>query len=155
MRKGIAAALAFVGLVALGPGAVRADVIGKTTAATSASGVAFNTNPAISVTIEKGKKKRMLLVTGIASAPSTTATVVLWARVNGIEMEPQDGVDSAIGVKCDGACTLTGSWWLDIDAAEAANPGVFVSVPLIVEIEALSSGTMTGKFSVTASMVKK
>ena len=32
-------------------------------------------------------------------------------------------------------CTLTATWWLDLDAAEVANPGVFINQPLTVTLE--------------------
>jgi hypothetical protein len=31
-------------------------------------------------------------------------------------------------------CSVSGTWWLDIDAAEAATPRVFVKQPLEIEL---------------------
>jgi hypothetical protein len=56
-------------------------------------------------------------------------------------------------------CTASGTWWLDLDAAEAANPDVFVGEPLAVELvggllagsDPESSGTVT----MSVQMLKK
>jgi len=52
-------------------------------------------------------------------------------------------------------------WWLDIDAAETANPGVFVNQPLTITLLGgdLTNGTLVGvqpmDISLSAIVVKK
>ncbi len=38
-------------------------------------------------------------------------------------------------------CTVSGTWWLDLDAAEVAHPGVFIRQPLTIT---LLGGTVPG-----------
>jgi len=105
--------------------------------------------PGMVATLKKGKPKRVVVVeammkTGVAS-PGFPVTLNMFPDVNGVLMEP----DASGGVggpgpleDCGGfginppafSCTLTGTWWLDLDAAEAANPGVFINQPLAVTL---------------------
>ena len=100
-------------------------------------------------TLKKGKPKRVVVVEatmtkGVAT-PGAPVTLSMFPDVNGVLMEP----DASGGVSgpgpledCGGfginppafSCTLTGTWWLDLDAAEAANPGVFINQPLVVTL---------------------
>jgi hypothetical protein len=54
-----------------------------------------------------------------------------------------------------GACFVEGTWWLDLDAAESANPGMFYNVPLNVVTTASANAETTGMASLTAMLVKK
>ena len=50
-----------------------------------------------------------------------------------------------------GTAAVSGVWWLDLDEAEAAEPGAFVGRPLVVEISQLCSPLGGGDpFQVTA-----
>ncbi len=58
-------------------------------------------------------------------------------QLDGSGMEsirPNVGNGSAAGVNCPSTATLTcsatGTWWLDLDAAEVAHPGMFYGKPL-------------------------
>jgi hypothetical protein len=52
-------------------------------------------------------------------------------------------------------CTATGLFWLDLDAAEAAHPGVFINQPLVIELWGLGDVAFTGMASLRARLVKK
>lgn len=65
-------------------------------------------------------------------------------------------------ISCDpskvGACSVTGSFWFDIDALEAVYPGMFVGQPLTIEVTGgtLPSGAGEGyRASFSAEVVKK
>ncbi|HYC55500.1 MAG TPA: hypothetical protein VEL28_11260 [Candidatus Binatia bacterium] len=112
----------------------------------------------IAGTISKGKTKRVLridatLTLGIFNlGDQATATI----NVNGVSL------GSAVG-HCHGAslleCTVTGTFWLDLDAAELADPGSVKGAPLNVTMTGASSNSSdVGEFytaSFSAQMVKK
>jgi len=52
-----------------------------------------------------------------------------------------DGVIHANPCPAFSSCTMAATWWLDLDAAEAANPGKFIGKPLNIE---LGGGLSTG-----------
>jgi hypothetical protein len=157
----IAGGLALLGVIALAPPSARGSASsspGKNAAAASLDGVNLKTFPTVSVQILKGKKKRLLIVTGMFSGyAAAQQSINLGLRVNGIDIEPYDTNNSRIITDfCVGFCTLSGTWWLDLDAAEAAHPGMFNNVPLDVQLRTDSHITdVTGKISVTATMEKK
>jgi hypothetical protein len=161
----IAAGLALLGMVALMPVSARAEATstpGKNTAAASANVWDVNNlGQPIPVQLVKGKRGRLLLVNGVLSAytPTPGVTIAMNATVNGVHLEPNNyQTDSQVFQEgCNGFCTITGTWWLDLDALEQANPGQFVNVPLDVTLAARAFyGTLTfGKASVTATLVKK
>jgi hypothetical protein len=135
---------------------------GKTTAYASASGVSFGPTPAavpaVAVQILKGKKKRALEIDLTAIVPSVAAEQTIQVRplVNGLAIEPLGGIQAEHG--CDTGvinCTAQGTFWLDLDTAEATNPGVFANQPLNVETEVLTGSVTSGSVSVRARMVKK
>lgn len=76
----------------------------------------------------------------------------LAVKVNGISAQPPFLAHSCSGV----LCTVSGTFWPDLDAAETANPGMFINVPLNIDLDVIDTvpGT-TGTASVTATMVKK
>jgi len=134
---------------------------GKSAAYTSLSGVGITTAEAevATVTILKGKKKRVLEVEGTAIESTNVVTAMgAKAYVNGVPMEP-NGTNYQVHETCSASvinCTVTGHWWLDLDAAEAANPGLFINQPLIVSFAALTAGANgTGVVSLRAKLVKK
>lgn len=107
--------------------------------------------PDVSVALQKAKKKYTLVVEGMVTT-NTLNTVSLDPSANGIAM---DG--GVVQMKCSGACTVTGKWYLDLSAADLANPGVFFSgsagLPIVVNLEALA-GAGTAVISVTAGLEK-
>jgi hypothetical protein len=52
-------------------------------------------------------------------------------------------------------CAMVGTWWLDLDAAEAANPGMFIGEPLLIELNAGSSNPTVATASLRARLQKK
>ena len=119
--------------------------------ATTVSGVALGSSPTVSVTINKPKKKSMLLVQGSINSFSTSATFFANAKVNGISIEP-----GLMSQRCAGDCTLSATWWVDLDDAELANPGGFLNrSPLTVTLLPSSNVAVSGKVVLTATLVKK
>jgi hypothetical protein len=55
-------------------------------------------------------------------------------KANGVDMEPTDSLGDAtiLQTGCQGLCRLSGTWWLALDLAEKAHPGMFVNVPIDV-----------------------
>ena len=63
----------------------------------------------------------------------TLPSVMVAARVNGVDLEPPfpafvDGQGTSAG------CSATGTFRIDLDAAEYAHPGVFLDQPLHIEL---------------------
>lgn len=97
-------------------------------------------------TLAKGKKKKVIVVeaTMTSGIPGPLPMVLtMWASLNGVAMEPT-GNPVGIMTDCGGTalspwlggplfgCTLSGTFWLDLDQAEAASPGTFINMPLTV-----------------------
>lgn len=87
----------------------------------------------LTATIGRGKARRMLFIQGSLGYNGTDGFVIgVVPTVNGIGVEPfARSVAYCTDQLCD---TASGSWWLDIDAAEAAHPGMFVGQPLLVRL---------------------
>jgi hypothetical protein len=96
--------------------------------------------PLLTGTIAKGLPKRILMVHGLLTSIGAGENAYIKPRCNGVDFEPTDdfGNGSASSVNCPAdatlACSASGSWWLDLDAAEAAHPGVFIGKPLVIEL---------------------
>jgi len=92
-------------------------------------------SPSLAVAIKKGKTHRVLTVEGMLSIYSAAgaAKLLMVPLVNGIPLNP---VGKAAAASCTTGeqCSVTGSWWLDLDAAEAANPGVGLGQQLNVTL---------------------
>ena len=159
------ASLALLGLVAFMPVPARADAVwspGKATAVRSAVGLVVDNGPVpTTVQLVKGKRRYVLVVTGVLSGNSATpgTLIGLGATVNGANFEPIDGNGSRIFQQCVvGFCTISGTWFVDLDAMEVAHPGMFVNMPLSVSLwpQAIGGGALTqGKVTLTATMMKK
>lgn len=106
-------------------------------------------------TLAKGKKKRVIVVeaTMTSGIPGPLPMVLtMSATLNGVAMEPT-GNPVGIITECGGTglspwlggpffgCTLSGTFWLDLDQAETASPGTFIGMPLTV---ALLGGDFAG-----------
>ena len=93
--------------------------------------------PLLTATIEKGKKRHVLtveatLTSGVDLVPGGLTFGVV---VNGFDAEPHTVCCGPFYTQaCGTACTHTGSWWLDLDAAEAAHPGVYIGQPLTIQL---------------------
>jgi hypothetical protein len=161
-------------------GSPSSAVAGKNSAAfTSAPGGALPINdlaPAATLTIDKGKPKRWVKVDVTVNVPgaglpvNTTAfTSSLEVKINGVEVHSQDvailnecgnypigGAGTILG------CTHSATFWLDLDAAETANPGQFRKKLLTIDVyvTTLSRGGLSndpnyGTLAVFAQFVKK
>ncbi len=136
---------------------------GKKTSFHTATAIPLPATPGAAVlvgTIAKGKKKNVLeinvMVTSELFAPFAPWTLNAFIDVNGIAADPTTGTPPFGAVQDCGSdlfsgpfgsiaegCTVSGTWLIDIDAAEAANPGLFVKAPLVVT---LSAGPSTNPF---------
>jgi len=137
---------------------------GKFAAAATLTNVDLTTDPdPVSATIQlaKGKAKRLLIVNVTAATDTYDGRITIAPPMaNGINLEPQS---SFAGVDCRDIdhCSAAGTWWMDLDVAEAANPGSVVGVPLtvVVNVSPLRIGPhKTGEnmtLAVVAQQVKK
>jgi len=91
-------------------------------------------------TIEKGKRGRVVTLQAMLSSIAPGEDANMRPVINGVSFETTDdiGNGSSAGTDCAAsgvfACSLNGSWWIDLDAAEAANPGEFIGKPLVIEL---------------------
>jgi hypothetical protein len=144
---------------------------GKNSAFVSTTGVLryFFTDEAKSTaTIEKGKKKTVLAIEATLSdgvsypTPSAIRVLGILVRVNGVTAWPNPNASYQYYTDCgfDGdvapvACSVSGTFWFDVDAAELANPGQFVGQPLVVELTAgdlPGGGALVGVTQVDTSL---
>jgi hypothetical protein len=98
--------------------------------------VAGLTTPGDAQTVVNGKQS--LVDARVSSVQGQTILLGAVPVVNGIGMYPQ----AAVNVECTNtsiACSLGGTWWLDLDAAEAANPGAFINQPLVIGVVAVQN----------------
>jgi hypothetical protein len=156
-------------------GVASADSVspGKNAAFVSATGVltTYTTQPV--ATIAKGRRNTVLAIEASysdgASYPTPAGMRVLGMQVyvNGVGVQPNPFGTYEFLTDCgfvdtdSNACSVTGTWWLDIDAAELANPGQFVGQPLTVSLMAgdLAAGPLVGivpmDTSLTVRVTKK
>ncbi len=154
--------------LALSPSPSFADgsVSGKNMAAESVTGLDLplceGPLPTIlTAQINKGKKKRVLVIEvfmrpeghlGPDGGFANDGAYVFDVLVNSVEVEPS-GVAQQF-VTCDLAlCNGHGSFWLDLDAAEAANPGQFIKQPLTITLRACDWPDQTDIRSLAATLV--
>jgi hypothetical protein len=98
----------------------------------------------LSGTIQKGKKKRVLEVeislSAVLALNYADGTIILRPTVNGLailEPLPSGVIDYAFKMHFGlGNWGQTYAYWVDLDAAEAAHPGMFIGQPLVIEVEA-------------------
>ena len=83
--------------------------------------------------VQRGRANRILFIQGSLNYNGTDGFVIgVLPTVNGWGVEPfARGVAYCTDTVCD---TASGSWWLDLDAAETAHPGVFIEQPLLVRL---------------------
>jgi hypothetical protein len=122
-------------------------------------------------TFAKGQKKRVIAVdatiTSSALAPGAPMVIGMGATVNGAPMEPTAvPFPTQYVADCGGtalfppqpphfACTLHGTFWLDIDTAEAASPGTFVNMPLTVSLTAFDLAGFGGAPVIAAMVIRQ
>ncbi|HEY2775978.1 MAG TPA: hypothetical protein VGK20_18200 [Candidatus Binatia bacterium] len=90
----------------------------------------------LTATISKGKAKTVFRVdaTITIGANAHLPGLFLALLVNGDGVHPNFALDSQCDTTATVACTMAASFWLDIDAAEAASPGGFVGKPLVISL---------------------
>jgi hypothetical protein len=106
------------------------------------------------------------MLTGIGSSAGPRVEEI-WPTINGFLVEPKfnAGDPDTAQVNCPTlavpfplSCTTTGTWWLDIDAAEAAHPGMFVGKALTITLmgaELTGNGDIDLEATLTARVQKK
>ena len=91
---------------------------------------------------------------------SPSGVIAIHPTVNGVAVEPSSGgVTFPAKVSCEAiGCFKTGTWWLDIDAAESAHSGMFVNQPLnvvLVGVESSANAEFNVAATITARLQKK
>lgn len=142
MRTRAFASLVSLSLVMAALNADAATVAGRSVAATSgaASGTTLSGGPFFfSVSLDKARRKTMLLIDGTVSSASNSEATSLSIDIqledeNAIVAVPAEG--GTIQTRCEAnqPCALSGHWWVDVDAIEAANPGLFANKPILVTL---------------------
>jgi hypothetical protein len=150
-RRGLAAATALglvLGLATTGAATNSSTSPGKNSAFESSTNNPLTVYlPKLTATIAKGKKKTVLAIDaaytdGPYGPIYGVRALGLGVTVNGIAVQPnpaateQNVIDCGLVDTPPAGCTIVGTFWLDIDAAELANPGVFVGQPLTVVMSA-------------------
>lgn len=147
-----------------------------TGAAGSAVGIALpaTAGTVASATVAKGTANNLLFVQATIQELGIVPpgdTMAMFPTVNGIGFQPDLSKPEASKVwkGCrnpyltpDGSgdypvCGFTGTWWLDLDTAEAAHPGVLIGQPLVIQLKAVGfAGNVSyANVSLTAQLVKK
>ena len=113
----------------------------------------FTGNDTITASISKGKKKRLLLANATATIEDGIVIgdfcdLVLQLDANGVVMSTAVSFNNHTEVRCQCSsgcigCTATTTAYLDLDAAEEANPGVFLKQPIDVDLRIVAGGTGT------------
>jgi hypothetical protein len=124
---------------AAAPALAQVSAGGKHAAFAAANGITLNdgntgVGTLLQATLPKGRKKSVLAIEAAMQVDiSQESLPSLEVTVNGMSA---NGPAVSADCKFAGAqrCPLAGSWWLDLDAAEAASPGTFVGKPLTVEL---------------------
>ena len=164
MAKGIVCVLSLA--LALVSGAASAQSTGgKNSAFIADGGLTLPDGPTgvatlLQVTLPKGRKKSVVSVTGALQVDiSTPSLPSLEVHVNGVlAMGPIVSVDCKyVAVN---RCPLAGSWYLDLDLAELANPGMFIGQQLVVELVGGANTfsppiAATGEAEMSVQLVKK
>jgi len=138
-QKLCVAALAGVLVVTFAaPSTFAESLSGKNTAFFQTDALAIipgDSSETFSATILKGKPKRVLTLTATMLADAMPPNQVQ-AWVNGVQMSGcGTGVNTCFLDVTSIYHNNTAMWWLDLDEAEAANPGVFKGQPLSVDLE--------------------
>jgi hypothetical protein len=150
---------------AAAPAPAQVTAGGKHAAFAAVTGITLNdgntgVGTLLQVVLPKGRKKSVLAIEAAMQVDvSQESLPSLEVKVNGMSANgPAVSVDCKfVGVE---RCPLAGSWWLDLDAAEAASPGTFVKKPLTVELLGGSNTvapptTPQADVTLSVSMLKK
>jgi hypothetical protein len=120
----------------------------------------FDQIGAIYGTLQKGKKGHVLRVEATASVNSHAAGIMdcaVFVNNHIIEGGALFGIDHGVSCQNAGMCFFTGSYWLDLDAAEAEFPGVYLNQPLDLIFQCSTYGNAGQRYGSTmsAELVKK
>lgn len=110
----------------------------------------------VSTSITRGLKKNVLVVHGelTGRGNGNASAVRINAAVNGHGMEGEGAYGNCGGSE---GCSATGTWFMDLDLAEAMFPGSFINQTLTIELvggDAANPGR-TGTVNLIAELVKK
>ena len=152
-----------VALLLLAASAASAADVSPGTNVALASVNQFTDSFTIQATIAKGKKRNVLIINTEANvflAQAGGYCLGATLAVNGFYQlaQPPAGQGVACGQCNYNACVIHGTYWLDIDAAEAAHPGMFYGVPITVSHSGTPNNvanTSTGNAVLTVVMEKK
>jgi hypothetical protein len=140
------------------PASADSSISGKTIGLFAGSGV----NPGtMGATILKGKKKHVLVIdVKVTLADTSGAEVSVYQpTVNGLGSVQPIALSGITTTKCGvggSGCSVSGTYWFDIDAAEVALPGTFYNHPLNVSINiAVSNPSAATSTSMVVKMEKK
>jgi hypothetical protein len=166
-QRAVAALALVLSLSATGLANADSTSPGKNSVFVSAAGVPLTSfATTLTGTIQKGRRKTVLAIetmysdAGSYPTPAVDRVLGTIVTVNGVQAQPnpqsnwQYLVDCGFFNTAPVACAVAGTFWLDIDAAELANPGSFVGQPLVVEFVAgdLTAGALVGSLPMDASM---
>jgi hypothetical protein len=129
----------------------------------------FTTASLLTGTITKGKRKTVVAIEAMLTAIGNNTGPridAIWPTINGFNVEPEDAGGPHIAqINCStitgtstNFCTTTGTFWLDIDAAEAAHPGMFIGKALTITlmgVENTGNGDSLLGATLTARVQKK
>lgn len=110
----------------------------------------------------KGKKKRNLVLDVEADYSNTAEDVfpVVRVEINGIDVSAGHGLSDWCEVHgLLSLCSVSRTFWVDLDALEAANPGLIVKQPLVVSVWMYdllgATSATTGPVTLAARFEKK
>jgi hypothetical protein len=108
------------------------------------------------VTIDKAKRKHVLEIDGSVTYTGNAAIQFLdvFTRV----FTPVSSQTDCSGVSFGGSCTVSAHWWVDIDAREAAEPGLWANQPVTVDLQGgvlPADQASNGSYTLRVMMVKK
>ena len=109
--------------------------------------------------LAKGKAKRILQMqlTLSLSDSSAVPSVFVIVSVNGVRTLP--GIMHQQCPATSSRCTMTGTFWMDIDAMEAAHPDEFVGEPLDIVVDGgndvFGGSGLFYEVTLSAQLVKK
>jgi hypothetical protein len=119
--------------------------------AVSQQDVELDPGSPVTVLVGKPKKHNMLVVHGTVSGASSTGTIGTSVTVGTLTLEP-----GVISQQCSGDCSVAGTWWLDLDAAEAANPGtIFTGGPLTIQFHTTAANGNRGNKDIMAILIRR
>ena len=108
------------------------SIIASVATGVSASGARVSASPAtalLSASLGRGRRRSVVAVDAVLTdqAAAATSRPGVIATVNGVKMPTRSGQGTAAGA-------VESTFCLDLDAAEAESPGMFIGRPLRIEL---------------------